>query len=136
MPRTLRSHFAAPNGRVFFVCVLWVPQVGLDHTKTTGEKFGMEWLATLTNEMGQLLSVLAVDSTKATELLAWCTAIADRTSFEAKGKSGTVLSIDNVPTNFVGTTEECRYRGLVYVGADELHAVLLDVLMHYNYITC
>ena len=86
--------------------------VGIDHTKTTGEKFGKEWLATLTNEIGQLMSVLAVDNTKASELLAWCASIKMRASFVAGGK-GSVLVVDNVPTNFVKEDAADQYKSLV-----------------------
>ena len=85
--------------------------VGIDHTKTTGEKFGKEWLATLTNELGQLISVLAVNNTKASELLAWCTSIKKRASFVAGG-TGSVLVVDNVPTNFVQEDAADRHKSL------------------------
>ena len=86
---------------------------GLDHTKTTGELFGHQWLATLTNEIGQLLSVLAVDSTKAQDLLDWAKSISKRANFTASSSPSSMLVVDNVPTNFVRDTPVTQYKSLV-----------------------
>jgi hypothetical protein len=94
--------------------------VSLDFARRQGQQVGGGWLATLTNERGELISSLITSGVKMdAELLAWLEPIGRRENFRAK-----IMVIDNTPPDVERSTWCSRLKetlGLDYVVQDKLH---------------